>query len=84
MSPERLEGQYHAVEGDVFSLGLSLMELATGYPRVPMNRVKCVKPYIADSFALLATDTRKDHSLHIHMMGSSLDWCVWLCFDYAM
>lgn len=30
MSPERLEGNRHAVAGDVFSLGLMLMELATG------------------------------------------------------
>lgn len=30
MSPERLEGNVHAVAGDVFSLGLTLMELATG------------------------------------------------------
>ena len=30
MSPERLEGNRHAITGDVFSLGLMLMELASG------------------------------------------------------
>eukprot|EP00035_Acanthoeca_spectabilis_P004024 m.98005 g.98005 ORF g.98005 m.98005 type:complete len:390 (-) comp12412_c0_seq3:1785-2954(-) len=47
MSPERLEGNVHAVAGDVFSLGLTLMELATGYPRIPMDQEKYPHPPLA-------------------------------------
>mmetsp|Transcript_23182 Transcript_23182/g.60633 ORF Transcript_23182/g.60633 Transcript_23182/m.60633 type:complete len:386 (-) Transcript_23182:156-1313(-) len=47
MSPERLEGKHHGVSGDVFSLGLMLMELATGYPRIPMDRDKYPHPEVA-------------------------------------
>eukprot|EP00038_Savillea_parva_P023167 m.39882 g.39882 ORF g.39882 m.39882 type:complete len:397 (-) comp5879_c0_seq2:99-1289(-) len=48
MSPERLEGNRHAITGDVFSLGLMLMELASGYPRIPMDRDKYPHPELAE------------------------------------
>eukprot|EP00041_Stephanoeca_diplocostata_P013266 m.232357 g.232357 ORF g.232357 m.232357 type:complete len:414 (-) comp19274_c0_seq7:142-1383(-) len=36
MSPERLEAVKHGLPSDVWALGISLLELATGYPPVPL------------------------------------------------
>ncbi|EDQ89916.1 uncharacterized protein MONBRDRAFT_18821 [Monosiga brevicollis MX1] len=40
MSPERLQGQRYAVESDLWSLGLSLLEMATGVFPIPAENLK--------------------------------------------
>lgn len=40
MSPERLEGNRYTVQSDIWSLGLSLVELAIGRYPIPVPQVK--------------------------------------------
>ncbi|EGD72830.1 STE/STE7/MEK1 protein kinase [Salpingoeca rosetta] len=44
MAPERLKGQKYTVTSDVWSLGLSLIELATGHFPIPPERAKELVP----------------------------------------
>ncbi len=47
MAPERLQGHKYAVESDVWSLGLSIIELATGTFPIPTDRPLPPLPAIA-------------------------------------
>ena len=48
MSPERLQGSQYSVASDLWSLGLSLLEMALGcYPIPPPGRLQLVEQCIA-------------------------------------
>ncbi|KAI3386998.1 hypothetical protein SNEBB_004805 [Seison nebaliae] len=64
MSPERLEGTHHRVQADIWSLGISLMELALGrYPIPELSVAQLKKKFSRDVFGRpLRTRGKYGHS----------------------
>ena len=50
MSPERLQGNHYTVQSDIWSLGLSLVELATGRYPIPPLSASQLKDIFGDAY----------------------------------
>lgn len=67
MSPERLEGNHYSIQSDIWSLGLSLMEMALGRYPIPPPNEKVLRMIFGDQY-----DPQKEHQ-HLHQVHRTLN-----------
>lgn len=57
MSPERLQGTHYSVQSDIWSMGLSLVELSIGRYPIPHRMPRSWRPYLAGPWLMEGTES---------------------------
>ncbi|XP_034939025.1 dual specificity mitogen-activated protein kinase kinase dSOR1 [Chelonus insularis] len=89
MSPERLQGSHYSVQSDVWSLGLSLVEMAIGmYPVPPPDTNTLVSIFGPQALQVLPNDTANNTSTPAqspsHNANSPRPMAIFELLDYIV
>ncbi|XP_071965851.1 dual specificity mitogen-activated protein kinase kinase 1-like [Antedon mediterranea] len=81
MSPERLQGTHYTVQSDIWSMGLSLVEMAIGrYPVPPPDEKE-----IANIFNLKYEEPKKSHpQVTRHKVGDARPMAIFELLEYIV